>query len=50
MFFHASGIDIFFPPAPGMTYWIGIFPPSWNAEEEISIASPPKILFGAISR
>src|SRR4030043_1449891 len=42
--FHERGIETFFPPAPGMTYWIGIFSPPLNAADEISMLFPPDIV------
>src|SRR3974377_1619327 len=38
---HWKGRDRFFPPAPGMTYFWGIFSPSAKAEDLSSMAFPP---------
>jgi hypothetical protein len=45
-----KGREIFFPPAPGITYCWGIFPLSGNALEVSCMAGPPEVMAGVIKR
>jgi hypothetical protein len=44
------GRETFLPPAPGITYFWGIFPPSGKALEVNFMAGPPEVMAEVIKR